>query len=103
MIDVVMPQMGESIVEGTITKWLKQVGDTVEKDEALFEISTDKGPQGCAVTARILRARPTCKQRRCAGILARLLKSTGVEAPVARTRARTILQARCRRLCVLSV
>ena len=42
MIDVVMPQMGESIVEGTITKWLKQVGDTVEKDEALFEISTDK-------------------------------------------------------------
>ena len=42
MTDVVMPQMGESIVEGTITKWLKQVGDTVEKDEALFEISTDK-------------------------------------------------------------
>ena len=42
MIDVVMPQMGESIVEGTITKWLKQVGDKVEKDEALFEISTDK-------------------------------------------------------------
>ncbi len=42
MIDVVMPQMGESIVEGTITKWLKQVGEKVEKDEALFEISTDK-------------------------------------------------------------
>ena len=42
MIDVVMPQMGESIVEGTITKWLKQVGESVEKDEALFEISTDK-------------------------------------------------------------
>lgn len=42
MSDVVMPQMGESIVEGTITKWLKQVGDKVEKDEALFEVSTDK-------------------------------------------------------------
>ena len=42
MIDVVMPQMGESIVEGTITKWLKQIGEKVEKDEALFEISTDK-------------------------------------------------------------
>ncbi len=40
--DVVMPQMGESIFEGTITKWLKQVGDTVERDEPLFEISTDK-------------------------------------------------------------
>jgi 2-oxoglutarate dehydrogenase E2 component (dihydrolipoamide succinyltransferase) len=39
---VVMPQMGESIFEGTITKWLKQVGDAVEKDEPLFEISTDK-------------------------------------------------------------
>jgi pyruvate dehydrogenase E2 component (dihydrolipoamide acetyltransferase) len=40
--DVIMPQMGESIVEGTITKWLKKVGETVEKDEPLFEISTDK-------------------------------------------------------------
>jgi 2-oxoglutarate dehydrogenase E2 component (dihydrolipoamide succinyltransferase) len=40
--DVVMPQMGESIFEGTITKWLKQAGDHVEKDEPLFEISTDK-------------------------------------------------------------
>ncbi len=39
---VVMPQMGESIFEGTITKWLKKVGDRVEKDEPLFEISTDK-------------------------------------------------------------
>ena len=42
MSDVVMPQMGESIVEGTITKWLKQPGDQVEKDEPLLEISTDK-------------------------------------------------------------
>jgi len=41
-IDVVMPQMGESIFEGTITKWLKKAGDRVEKDEPLFEISTDK-------------------------------------------------------------
>jgi pyruvate dehydrogenase E2 component (dihydrolipoamide acetyltransferase) len=40
--NVVMPQMGESIFEGTITKWLKKVGDTVQKDEPLFEISTDK-------------------------------------------------------------
>jgi pyruvate dehydrogenase E2 component (dihydrolipoamide acetyltransferase) len=40
--DVVMPQMGESIFEGTVTKWLKKPGDTVERDEPLFEISTDK-------------------------------------------------------------
>src|SRR4029079_16754772 len=39
---VVMPQMGESIAEGTITKWLKKVGERVERDEPLFEISTDK-------------------------------------------------------------
>ncbi len=42
MTDVVMPQMGESIVEGTLTKWLKKPGETVERDEPLFEISTDK-------------------------------------------------------------
>jgi len=41
-VDVVMPQMGESIFEGTITKWLKKPGDRVERDEPLFEISTDK-------------------------------------------------------------
>ena len=40
--DVVMPQMGESITEGTLTKWLKKPGDTVQRDEPLFEISTDK-------------------------------------------------------------
>jgi len=41
-VDVIMPQMGESIFEGTITKWLKKPGDKVERDEPLFEISTDK-------------------------------------------------------------
>src|ERR1044072_8841689 len=40
--EVVMPQMGESIAEGTITKWLKKVGERVERDQPLFEISTDK-------------------------------------------------------------
>src|SRR6516225_9775978 len=40
--DVIMPQMGESIFEGTITKWLKKPGDKVLRDEPLFEISTDK-------------------------------------------------------------
>ena len=40
--DVVMPQMGESIAEGTIVRWIKKVGDPIDKDEPLFEISTDK-------------------------------------------------------------
>ena len=40
--DVVMPQMGESIAEGTIVRWIKKIGDTIDKDEPLFEISTDK-------------------------------------------------------------
>ena len=42
VVDVVMPQMGVSVSEGTITKWLKNVGDPIEADESLLEISTDK-------------------------------------------------------------
>ena len=41
-IEVPMPQMGESIAEGTVSKWLKQLGETVERDEPILEISTDK-------------------------------------------------------------
>ena len=40
--NVMMPQMGESIAEGTIVRWIKKVGDAIDKDEPLFEISTDK-------------------------------------------------------------
>ncbi|CAN5467491.1 hypothetical protein BH09GEM1_BH09GEM1_08660 [soil metagenome] len=41
-VDVIMPQMGESIAEGTLSKWLKKVGDEIKRDEPIFEISTDK-------------------------------------------------------------
>jgi 2-oxoglutarate dehydrogenase E2 component (dihydrolipoamide succinyltransferase) len=41
-IDVIMPQMGESIAEGTVSRWMKKVGDAVKRDEPIFEISTDK-------------------------------------------------------------
>ena len=41
-IDVIMPQMGESITEGTMSRWIKKVGDAVKRDEPIFEISTDK-------------------------------------------------------------
>src|SRR5215472_12531088 len=55
-VDVTMPQLGETVTEGTITRWLKQVGDRVEADEPLFEVSTDKvdsevpAPTGGVVT-----------------------------------------------------
>ena len=41
-VDVIMPQMGESIAEGTVSRWLKQVGDEIKRDEPILEISTDK-------------------------------------------------------------
>ncbi|HKV74970.1 MAG TPA: biotin/lipoyl-containing protein, partial [Gemmatimonadales bacterium] len=41
-IDVIMPQMGESITEGTLSRWIKKVGEEVKRDEPIFEISTDK-------------------------------------------------------------
>ena len=42
IVDVVMPKMGESITEGTILEWYKKIGDSIEKDETLLEIGTDK-------------------------------------------------------------
>src|SRR5436190_5672990 len=42
MADVTMPQLGETVTEGTITKWFKKVGDQIKEDEVLFEVSTDK-------------------------------------------------------------
>src|SRR6201998_539791 len=55
-VDVIMPQMGESIFEGTITRWLKKPGDRVERDEPLFEISTDKvDPEIPAPSAGVLK------------------------------------------------
>src|SRR6185437_5774854 len=58
-IDVVMPQMGESIAEGTLSRWLKKAGDPVKRDEPIFEISTDKvdaeiPAPGAGVLAEIL-------------------------------------------------
>jgi pyruvate dehydrogenase E2 component (dihydrolipoamide acetyltransferase) len=72
-IEVLMPQMGESVTEGTVTKWLKKEGDSVGRDEPLFEISTEK------VDAEI--PSPT------AGVLAKIMvregQTVGVRAVVA--------------------
>lgn len=67
-IDVVMPQMGESIAEGTLSRWLKKVGDPVKRDEPLFEISTDK------VDAEIPSP--------AAGVLAEIVVTEGQTVPV---------------------
>ncbi len=67
-IDIVMPQMGESIAEGTLSRWLKKPGDAVKRDEAIFEISTDK------VDAEIPSP--------AAGILVEIIVAEGVTVPV---------------------
>src|SRR5687768_1176723 len=67
-VDVVMPQMGESIAEGTLSKWLKKVGDAIKRDEPIFEISTDK------VDAEIPAS--------SAGVLAEILVTEGQTVPV---------------------
>ena len=62
--DVVMPQMGESIAEGTIVRWIKKVGDAIDKDEPLFEISTDKVDAEIPVARRRRAARDQGQGRR---------------------------------------
>src|SRR5215204_3810352 len=69
-----MPQMGESIAEGTLSKWLKKVGDTVKRDEPIFEISTDK------VDAEIPAA--------SSGVLAEIIVQEGQTVPVSTVVAR---------------
>jgi 2-oxoglutarate dehydrogenase E2 component (dihydrolipoamide succinyltransferase) len=66
--NVIMPQMGESIAEGTLTRWLKKVGDSVKRDEPLFEISTDK------VDAEIPAP--------AAGVLLEILVTEGTTVPI---------------------
>src|ERR1051325_5806677 len=67
-MDVLMPQMGESVTEGTIVRWIKKVGDKVDRDEPLFEISTDK------VDAEIPSP--------AAGVLSQILAKEGDTVPV---------------------
>src|SRR5690606_6951382 len=67
-VDVLMPQMGESIAEGTLSRWLKKLGDEVKRDEPMFEISTDK------VDAEI----PAPE----AGVIAEILVTEGQTVPV---------------------
>jgi 2-oxoglutarate dehydrogenase E2 component (dihydrolipoamide succinyltransferase) len=73
-VDVIMPQMGESIVEGTVTKWLVKVGDTIKRDQSILEISTDKVDADIPSPAT--------------GILAQILVNEGMTVPVGTAIAR---------------
>jgi 2-oxoglutarate dehydrogenase E2 component (dihydrolipoamide succinyltransferase) len=86
MTDVVMPQMGESIVEGTLTKWLKKPGDKVERDEPLFEISTDKVDTEIPSPAAGTLSEVLVKEGKTVGIntvVARIDSGAGAAKPVA--------------------
>ncbi len=88
-IEVVMPQMGESIFEGTITKWLKKVGDKVTRDEPLFEISTDKvdaeipAPAGGILTAIRAQAGETVQVNHVVAVIGGDGAATAAVAPPA--------------------
>lgn len=84
MTDVVMPQMGESIVEGTLTKWLKKAGERVERDEPLFEISTDKVDTEIPSPAAGTLAQVLVEEGKTVAIntvVARISEGAGAQAP----------------------
>ena len=103
MADIEMPQLGETVTEGTITRWFKQVGDAVAEDEPLFEVSTDKVdsevPSPMAGHAqrdpgrrgrhrrRRHRAGPHRRRRRRAGTGSRAEQAAEAETPAAARRA----------------
>jgi len=90
LVDVVMPQMGESIAEGTVTRWLKSVGEPVERDEPLFEISTDKvdaeipAPASGRLTEIRAAAGQTVEVNRVVGVI-ETASAAAHDAPPART------------------
>ena len=100
--DVIMPQMGESIFEGTITKWLKKPGDTVQRDEPLFEISTDKvdaeipSPASGVLTEVKIAEGNTVQINTVVGVIGdadgqpAVAAAPAAEAPAAETPAKTV-------------
>jgi len=96
MTDVVMPQMGESIVEGTLTKWLKKPGDHVERDEPLFEISTDKVDTEIPSPAAGTLSEVLVEEGKTVGIstvVARIDEGGGAAAPAAQPAAQASAKA----------
>jgi len=87
MTDVVMPQMGESIVEGTLTKWLKKPGERVERDEPLFEISTDKVDTEIPSPAAGTLSEVLVEEGKTVGINTIVARIDGVGSPAAKPAA----------------
>jgi pyruvate dehydrogenase E2 component (dihydrolipoamide acetyltransferase) len=91
---VVMPQMGESIAEGTIVRWIKKVGDAVDRDEPLFEISTDKvdaeipSPAAGVLTEIKVKEGETVPVNAVVGTIGEQGEVAAREAPAAKTTAR---------------
>jgi pyruvate dehydrogenase E2 component (dihydrolipoamide acetyltransferase) len=89
LTDVIMPQMGESIFEGTITKWLKKPGDTVQQDEPLFEISTDKvdaeipSPAAGVLSEIKVQAGTTVQINTVVAVIGGTAGASGAKAPAA--------------------
>src|SRR5204862_1736084 len=85
--DVVMPQMGESIAEGTIVRWIKKVGDQVDRDEPLFEISTDKvdaeipSPAAGVVSEIRVKEGETVPINSVVAVLGGAVQATGASTP----------------------
>src|SRR5437899_3767372 len=89
-IDVVMPQMGESIAEGTVVRWMKKPGDKVERDEPLLEISTDKVDAESPAPAAGTRSEMLVKEGQTVAVnsvVARIAGSGDASAPVGEQRA----------------
>ncbi len=97
--DVIMPQMGESIFEGTITKWLKQPGEKVQRDEPLFEISTDKvdaeipAPASGTLQDIKVQAGNTVQVNTVVGVIAEEGAATGAAAPAQPSAAQPVKPA----------
>jgi 2-oxoglutarate dehydrogenase E2 component (dihydrolipoamide succinyltransferase) len=96
MTDVVMPQMGESIVEGTLTKWLKKPGERIERDEPLFEISTDKVDTEIPSPAAGTLAEILVEEGKTVGVntvVARIDEAVGQALPPAKSAAQPVAAA----------
>ncbi|MEP6508233.1 MAG: 2-oxoglutarate dehydrogenase, E2 component, dihydrolipoamide succinyltransferase [Gemmatimonadales bacterium] len=96
LVDIIMPQMGESIAEGTLSKWLKKVGDEVKRDEPLFEISTDKvdaeipSPSAGVITEILVKEGETVEVQT---VVAKLETEKGAAMAAASTSAAPAVQA----------
>ena len=92
--DVIMPQMGESIFEGTLTKWLKKPGDKIQRDEPLFEISTDKvdaeipAPVAGVLLEQKVKEGTTVQVNAVVGVIGEEGSSTAAAAPAAKQEAK---------------